>query len=472
MKDLSITEKIARFALQSAYSHLSNDIRDQLKKHLLDSIGSMLYSLKAPTVQKLLRQTAGLQQNGACQVPVIGHTAVDRAAQLYTLLIRYPDFMDNFMGKEATCHPSDNIGALLAAAQIAGANGRDLLTTMAVAYQLECTLIEQMPLMAKGIDHTALLAMSVTAALGKMFSLTEEQTAHAIGIAGSTFNTTVTTRASYTYEWKGFASSLVALGCTNIILLAKEGVTGPVNYFEGPMGFKEEFGMDPAFDCAPGDFSRIKKCVLKSYNAEVHTQPAVEAMLELRQQHNIIPAEVEEISVTTFLTAYHIVGGGKYGTRKLVQTKEQADHSLPYLLAVALLDGEVLPGQFLPERIRRADVQALLQKVEVHTMLPLKTPRKLAEKIDPYTVPYPEKMDTKVCVKLKGGQEHCIKKEDYKGFYTRPLSWDDVIAKFHLLGAGSLDEATREQIIKTVQNLENEEVGALTNSLSNSHALV
>lgn len=90
MKDLGITEKIARFALQSAYSHLSNDIRDQLKKHLLDSIGSMLYSLQAPTVQKLLRQTASLQQDGACQVPVIGHTAVDRAAQLYTLLIRYP----------------------------------------------------------------------------------------------------------------------------------------------------------------------------------------------------------------------------------------------------------------------------------------------------------------------------------------------------------------------------------------------
>lgn len=471
MKEPGITEKIARFALQSAWSQLSADIRDQLKKHLLDSIGSMLYSLQAPTVQKLLRQTAGLQQDGACQVPVIGHTAVDRAAQLYTLLIRYPDFMDNFLGKEATCHPSDNIGAVLAAAQLAGASGRDFLTTMAVAYQLECTLIEQMPLMAKGIDHTALLAMSVTAALGKMFSLTEEQTAHAIGITASTFNTTVTTRASYTYEWKGFASSLVALGCTNVVLLAKEGVTGPVNYFEGPKGFKEEFGMDPAFDCATGDFSLIKKCILKSYNAEVHTQPAVEAMLELRQQYNIAPAEVEKIDVTTFLTAYNIVGGGQYGNRKLVQTKEQADHSLPYLMAVALLDGEVWPQQFLPERIRRADVQALLQKVETGTGLPLHSPRKLIEKIDPYTAPYPEKMDTKVCVRLKSGEEHCIKKDDFKGFHTRPLSWDDVIAKFHRLGAGSLDEATREQIIRTVQNLENEDIAALTNELASSHAL-
>jgi len=184
-----------------------------------------------------------------------------------------------------------------------------------------------------------------------------------------------------------------------------------------------------------------------------------------------VPAEVEKIDVTTFLTAYNIVGGGKYGTRKLVQTKEQADHSLPYLLAVALLDGEVWPQQFLPERIRRADVQALLQKVEVGTSLPLHSPRKLVEKIDPYTAPYPEKMDTKVCIKLKSGEEHCIKKEDFKGFHTRPLSWDEVIAKFHKLGAGSLDEATREQIIRTVQNLENEDISALTNELASSHAL-
>jgi 2-methylcitrate dehydratase len=323
-----------------------------------------------------------------------------------------------------------------------------------------------MPLMAKGIDHTALLAMSVTSALGKLLSLTEEQAAHAIGIAGSTFNTTVTTRASYTYEWKGFASSLVALGCTNIVLLAKEGVTGPVTYFEGPMGFKEEFGMDPVFDCAPGDFSRIKKCILKSYNAEVHTQPAIEAMLELREQYGIQPADVEEITATTFLTAFHIVGGGKYGSRKTVQTKEQADHSLPYLLAVALLDGEVKPPQLLPERIRRADVQALLQKVQVSTALPVKTPRKIVEKIDPYTAPYPEKMDTKICVKLKDGKEHCIKKEDYKGFYTRPLGWDDVIAKFHRLGESSMEADGRNEIIRIVQNLENEDVGSLVNALT------
>jgi 2-methylcitrate dehydratase len=374
--------------------------------------------------------------------------------------------MDNYLGKHATCHPSDNIGGILAACQAINASGRDFLTAMAIGYQIECTLIDQMPLMAKGIDHTALLAMSLTAALAPLYGLSPEQAAHAIGITGSTFNTTVTTRASYTYEWKGYASSLVALGCTNTTLLAKEGVTGPVSYFEGPMGFKDEFDMDPEFNCETGDFSRIEQCILKSYNAEVHTQSAIEALLDLRCKHNIRAEDVKRIDATIFLTAYNIVGGGRYGNRKLVQTKEQADHSLPYLLAVAMLDGEVLPAQLLPERIRRPDVQALIEHVYIDTGLPLKAPRKVAEVLDPYTAPYPEKMPAKISVHLKDGKVIEEKKEDYKGFYTRPLDWEDIVNKFHLLGRDSTDGAMRNDLIAVIANLENEPISRLTDLLS------
>lgn len=466
MKNNHITDKIALFALQSAYPQLENDIVDQLKKHLLDAVASMVYAVGNPTVNKCFREVAALQSGGPCKVPVIGSTGADRAAQLYTLLIRYPDFMDNFLGKHATCHPSDNIGGILAASQLVNASGRDFLTVMAIAYQVECTLIVQMPLMAKGIDHTALLAMSLTAALASLLSLTEEQAAHAIGIAASSFNTTVTTRAAYTYEWKGYASSLIAFNCMNIVLLAKEGVTGPVTYFEGPMGFKEEFGMTPVFDCEKGDFSLIRKCILKSHNAEVHTQSAIEALLVLRERYHLFPEQIESIDVTVFLTAYHIVGGGKYGDRKRVATKEQADHSLPYLLAVALMDGEVQPAQLLPSRIREAEVQALLQKVHVHTNFPAKSPRKLVEKLDSYTVPYPDKMPVKITITLKSGKIISLKKEDYKGFHTRPLSWEDVETKFMVLTAAHLDPMKQQQLIETILHLEDRPVRELTDQLS------
>lgn len=348
MKDLQ-TYRLAKFVHEP--HTLDVTTKEQLKKHLLDSMASLLFAIDKPVIQKLIRQIRQMGEGGPCWAPVIGKTAPDRAAQLFTALIRYPDFMDNFLGKEATCHPSDNIGALLVAGQLANSTGKNFLEAMALGYEIECRLVEEIPVMIKGFDHTLLLAYSLTAALCKMLSLTMEQTAHALAIAGCSISPLVTSRASYTYEWKGLASSQVASSCMNIVLLAKEGMTGPIALFEGPKSFEEIYGMNLKYDWRKEDFSLIRKCILKSYNAEVHTQPALEATLELKKEHGFTAADIESIDVTTFLTAYHIVGGGAYGDRTTVHSKEQADHSLPYLIAVALLDDDMYPEQLLPERI-------------------------------------------------------------------------------------------------------------------------
>ncbi|SDF72858.1 MmgE/PrpD family protein [Chitinophaga filiformis] len=462
----ALTTSMARFANLSTFSQLDTDITDQLKRHLLDAIGSMIYASRQDTIQKCLRELKVLQQSGDCSVPLLGTTGVDRAAQWYTQLIRYPDFMDNYLGKDATCHPSDNIGAILAASQLVNASGRDILTAMAIAYQVQCKLVDEIPVMMKGIDHTMLLACSITATLCRLFSLDEEQAAHAIGTAACSFNPAVGSRQSYTYEWKGLASSLVASACMQIVLLAKEGITGPVSYFEGSVGFEHLTGMKPHFRQEKGDFSLIPKCILKSYNAEVHTQSAIEAALMLRQQYNLVPGEIKEIKVTTFETAYDIVGGGHYGDRHLVQTKEQADHSMPYVIAVALIDGEVTPDQFLKERIRRPDVQELLRKVSTHTNFPLKTPRKVVDYLDPYTSVYPDRMPVKVTIKLDNGEELEQKCDDFKGFFTRPLTWDDVIKKFSHLSEGIIDQRLQSEIIRVIHNLENESGATLTTLLA------
>jgi len=364
--------------------------------------------------------------------------------------------MDNYLGKEATCHPSDNIGSLLSVCQIKLTTGKEFLTALAVAYQIECRLVEEIPVMKEGIDHTLLLAYSIVTGVAKLIGLTKEQTAHALGIAGTSISPMVTSRASYTYEWKGFASSLDALTCTNIAFLAQQGMTGPVALFEGPKGFKDIFGMKLEYDWSKENFELIKKCVLKKFNAEVHSQPALEAALELKQQHNFSADDIEKIDVTTFLTAYHIIGSGSYGDRKKVETKEQADHSLFYLTAVVLLDGEIYPEQFETARIESSDVQQLLQKVHAETSFPLHQPIIVAGILDPYTEAYPDKMKTKVEIKLKSGKTFTCKKEDYYGFFTRPFSWDYTIKKFKRLAADIIDDNVQDEIINTVQHLDDE----------------
>lgn len=448
------TYQIAQFALSRTFKDLKPETVDQLKKHLLDSIASLLQCLRQPTVEKLIGQISELAEGGNCKVPVIGKTSCDRAAQLYTALIRYPDFMDNYLGKEATCHPSDNIGALLAASQMINANGKDFLLAMAIAYEIECRLIEEVPVMIKGFDHTLLFAYSVTAGLCRLLSLPVDETANALAIAGCSFNPLVVCRASYTKEWKGLMSSMVALGCMNIVLQAKHGISGPTQIFEGAKGFSNETGMELKYNWEEDYFDLIPKCVLKNYNAEVHTQSLIEAALQLKQKHKINPEKIENIEILTFLTAYHIVGGGEYGDRYTVFSKEQADHSLPYVIAAALLDDGLYPEQFADNRINQSDVQQLLKKVKVKTKFPFHKPKEAAGFLDPYTKAYPDKMMGEVKIKMRSGEEYSLEKEDYYGFHTRPMSWADVKKKFVKLSKENADEELQHGVIEVISDLQ------------------
>src|ERR1700712_1195757 len=291
---------IAKFALDTTYDDIGTQNIDQLKRHLLDSLGSLIHATTRPTIHKLVRQISSMGDGGTCMVPLLNKLPYDRAAKLFTALIRYPDFMDNFMGKEATCHPSDNIGPLLAASQFRPTSGKDFLAAMAVAYQIECRLVLEIPVMKEGIDHTLLLGYSMTAGLARLLGLNEEQTAHALGITGTSISPMVASRAAYTYEWKGFASSMDALDCMNIALLARQGMTGPVASFEGPKGFDEVFGMKLDYDWSKETFELIPRCVLKKYNVEVHAQATLEAVDELRKTHQLKAADIDGVELTTF----------------------------------------------------------------------------------------------------------------------------------------------------------------------------
>ena len=134
-------------------------------------------------------------------------------------------------------------------------------------------------------------------------------------------------------------------------ILAARGITGPAEVFEGNKGFMDSIAGRFEIDWEHEDLERVRRTFLKRYNAEIHSQSALEALLELRETHSIDQRGVERIELETFQVAYDIIGGGEEGGKKQIRTKEQADHSLPYLLAVALLDGQVMPEQFALERI-------------------------------------------------------------------------------------------------------------------------
>jgi 2-methylcitrate dehydratase len=154
-----------------------------------------------------------------------------------------------------------------------------------------------------------------------------------------------------------------------------------------------------------------------------------------------------------FQLCYDFAGGGLYGVDRVIRTKEQADHSLPYLLAVALLDGDVMPAQFAPDRIIRSDVQGLLKKVSVRPN-------------HEYTDEYPRKMPAKITVRLKDGTVIENEVQDYPGLASHPFTWEDSALKFDKLVSGRVDGGLCREIKDAVRSLENIQVKDLMKLLN------
>jgi len=355
--------------------------------------------------------------------------------------VRYLDFNDAYVAKGESCHPSDNLGPVLAAAEYANRSGRDFLTALAVAYQVQCRLSDVAPVRHKGFDHTTQGSYAAPAGAAKALGLDQARTAHAIAIGGTAFNALRVTRTGALSHWKGLAYPNTAFGGTHAAFLAMRGITGPLAVFEGHKGFMEAIAGRFEIDWSREDLERVTRTGIKKYNAEFHSQPALEAVLELKHEHGFTAADVERVEVETFAVAYHIIGGGEEGDKTLVRTKEDADHSFPYLVAVALLDDRVMPEQYRPARIRRQDVQALLRKVTVRPL-------------EEYSRRFPDEMPSRVTVLLRDGRSLVRDKRDFEGFYTRPIAWESVVKKFDRLAEPYTTASLRQQLVAAVARLE------------------
>lgn len=444
--------RLAAFVARASYDTLSNAARCHLKIRILDSLGCAIGALDGEPIKSIRAQIEDF--GGAEHSTLIGggRTSPDQAAFYNSALVRYLDFNDSYLAKGETCHPSDNLGATLASAEYARRSGRDLLTALAVAYQVQCRLSDMAPVRARGFDHTTQGSFAVAAGVSNALGLDEAQTANAIAICGTAFNALRVTRTGALSHWKGLAYPNTAFGCVYATFLAMRGVTGPPEVFEGNKGFMETISGDFEIDWSREDLERVTRTIVKKYNAEIHSQSAIEGVLELKAEHGFIAPEVTRVEIETFDVAYHIIGGGVEGDKNVVRIKEEADHSLPYIVAVAILDDQVMPEQYQADRIVRPDVQSLLRKIRA------------IPSVD-YSRRFPDEMPCRVTVTLNDGRILTKEKRDYEGFLSRPMSWETVALKFERLSAPYAGPELRREIIDAVANLEVIQVVDLTRLL-------
>src|ERR1700722_8259622 len=433
-------ETLAKYAARASFADLSAESRRQLPIHILDSLGCCIAALEAGPVQACREQVAEFGGTGPSALIGGGQANPIYAAFWHTALVRYVDFMDNFLAPTETCHTADNLGVALTIADYVGASGRDLMLGLALAYTVQSRFVDHASFMTRGFDHTAQLAFSLGAASGRLLGLDEQQIGHAIAMAAVSDASFAVVRAKPLSQWKGLASAQSALGSVNAGFLARRGVEGPLQVIEGPNGIDNLLQMHLRIDWDRQGYDGVVESTIKRYNAMIHTQSAVHCMIELVNQHKIDNGKVASIEAEVFQLCYDFAGGGLYGVDKIIETKEKADNSLPYLLAVALLDHDVMPAQFTPERINKPDVQGLLKKVSVRPN-------------HEYTDQYPKKMPAKIRINLKDGKTIDHEVQDYPGLASHPFAWEESVDKFDLLVSSRLDQGLRGEIKDAVYSI-------------------
>src|SRR5919198_3877154 len=310
-------EQLARFVTNASYADLSETARQQLKIRIVDSLACAIGALAGEPIQMIhsyLRELGGAPR--CALIAAEQRTSPERAAFYNSALVRYLDYNDSYLAVGESCHPSDNLGAVLAAAEYAGRDGRDLLAALAVAYQVQGRLSEVAPVRAKGFDHTVQGAYAAAAGVAKALALNTEQVAHAVAISGTANNALRVTRTGRLSNWKGLAYPNTVFGATHAAFLAMRGITGPLEVFEGNKGFMESIAGHFQIDWSKENLERVQRTIIKKYNAEIHSQSAIEAVLELREKEIFRAENVDSVTIEIFDIAYNIIGGGEEGDKK------------------------------------------------------------------------------------------------------------------------------------------------------------
>jgi 2-methylcitrate dehydratase PrpD len=445
-------DDLGAFVVEAGQADLRGSSRPTLKRNVLDSIACAVGSLDGELIATLREHTEQFGGPPTATLVGGGRASVDQAAFFNAVLVRYPDLLDTYLTVGGLCHPADNFGAILAVAEHVGASGADFLLALAIAYEIQCRFSAQVPVMARGLNHALQLAMSVAAGSAKLLGLDAEQTANAIAASAADNVSLAGVHAEPVSNWKGISPAITGMRAVYTTILAGRGVTGPKSLFEGPQGLVQLFDQPIDLRTADRGLTAVEQTYLKQYCALIHGQVIIDAVLAIRTENDLRGDDVARVKLEVFQGAYDIAGGGAYGDKDHPWTKEQADYNLKYLGAVALLDGGVGPEQLETERVRRADVQDLLARVDVEPAADL-------------TAAYPQRTAARVHVVTRDGRQFSREESDYEGSPTRPMSWERVVDKFHWLAEPFCDDALRADIVAAVDQIDEIPVDELTGLL-------
>jgi 2-methylcitrate dehydratase len=433
----SMIEQLAEYAAGLRYKDLTPEAVHECKRRLIDTLGCLAGGFGArPSV---IARTLARRGRGEPPARILGtqeRSTPELAAFANGVMMRYLDFNDACFGKSAG-HPSDIFAAVLAVADAMRADGRSVITASALAYDVFCNLSESVA-REQGWDHPVFGVISDAVGAGKLLGLPRGKMGNAIALAVIPNMALEQTRTGELSMWKGCAAANAARNGVFAAQLAQEGLSGPAQAIEGKWGLWHPLGR---FEWQPfggrGGPYRVTQTHIKYFPAVVHAQTPITVALELHGRAG--PEEIEAIAIETYWVAERYVD--RNNALWHPATRETADHSIPYCVAAALLDGAVTEASFSARRIRDARISALIERTTIRE--------------DPaYTRLHPHEWPCRIELSLRGGEKRTAQARYFKGHAMRPLSDAEVELKFRELAEPLLGLRGADSVLATAWKLE------------------
>jgi len=442
---MQLAEKLANWTYRLRFSDLTREAIHEAKRRFIDSLGVALgaYHAQPAVIARRIAAAVPVKSGGAVVVGTRLRTTPDLAAFANGAHIRYLDYNDTYLSKEPA-HPSDNLAAVLAAAQAAGRSGRDLLLAAVIAYEIQCRLCDAASLRQNGWDHVVYGAFSATLAAAKLYGLRREQMVHAQGLAGVCNIATRQTRTGQISMWKACAFANVCRNALFAAELARQGLTGPREIFEGPKGVFRQLTGAP-FDVELGSKKTgylINRTYIKFWPAEYHAQSAIDAALQLRGEFlddGFTWRDIDRVEIESFEAAVSIIGSEPEKWRPT--SRETADHSMGYLTAAALIDGDVTRETFEPRKFRNPKYLGLLDRVSIRE----------AEDLN---AGYPDGIPNRLKITMKDGRRYELTVKYPCGHAGHPMTDEQVEGKFRALAEGVISPREQDRLLREMWSLD------------------
>lgn len=435
------TGLLSEYSCSLVYEDLDGDTIHQVKRTLVDTLGCAMggyLSEPAKIARTLAGSVAGNPPARVLGTP--GYSSLDMAAFANGCMIRYLDCNDSYFSPGGG-HPSDMIAAVLAVADAYGCSGQDVITATALAYEVFCRLSDQVVTGDYGWDQGMFSIVGATCAAGALMGLDQKQMGHAISLALAPNLPLGVTRTGELSMWKGCATASATRAGIFAAQLAFQGMAGPGEPFEGRRGLWEQAGVTQkvTLDQFGGNGKQflINDTTFKFYPSQIHTQAPIGLAVDLYGRVNA--QDIDSITIESYRSG--ISSPDTEPEKWDPQTRETADHSIPFLVAMALQDGAVTPGSFSPQRIADPSLRALMSKMSM-TEGP------------GFTEKYPQQYNCHIVVTTSAGEKYEVSTSYPKGHKHNPLSDREVDQKFTNLATLVLSEQQCSEALDLLWRIE------------------